>query len=164
MADTSAWDRWLAAKDTKTEERARVLLERFRAAGCNDDPEGWVRSEIDEDIAQLARFVFLRRVWHDNIQHWRGTTRIDRWPLAQKLVAGEGSLEELAFLCGAIATETVRSMLDVLDDVLVDMTESESPGWRLMEVDRATGELTGRTVDALHESLSEVADPGDPFL
>jgi hypothetical protein len=36
--------------------------ERFRQLGAID-PESWARSETDEDIAQLARFVFLRQLW-----------------------------------------------------------------------------------------------------
>jgi hypothetical protein len=164
VTGTTSWERWLAEKDPETQERARVLLGKFRAAGCSADPEGWVTSEIDEDFAQLARFVFLRRVWEGEIEQWRGTTRLEGWPLAQKLVDGKGSMEDLAHLCGIVVTESVFDILTLVDDDFADLLDSDLPGWRLMEVDRSTGEMTGREVAALHESLSEVADEGDPFL
>ena len=34
----------------------------FRKLGA-PDPEGWARSQLDEGIDQLARFVFLRAAW-----------------------------------------------------------------------------------------------------
>jgi hypothetical protein len=42
--------------------RAEELAERFRAAGA-EQPDGWAASEVEEDIPQLARFIFLRRLW-----------------------------------------------------------------------------------------------------
>ena len=34
----------------------------FRKLGA-PDPEGWARSQLDEGIDQLARYVFLREAW-----------------------------------------------------------------------------------------------------
>jgi len=42
--------------------RLPELAERLRLAGAAD-PESWALSEVSEDIAQLTRFLFLRRVW-----------------------------------------------------------------------------------------------------
>lgn len=38
------------------------LVETFRALGAGD-PEAWAASEVEDDIPQLARFLFLRRLW-----------------------------------------------------------------------------------------------------
>jgi hypothetical protein len=38
------------------------LTELFRKLGTSD-PEGWARSQIRENIPQLARFLFLRQAW-----------------------------------------------------------------------------------------------------
>ncbi|MDM4771903.1 hypothetical protein [Solimonas sp. SE-A11] len=38
------------------------LTERLRRLGC-PDPEGWARSQMEEGIPQLARYVFLRQAW-----------------------------------------------------------------------------------------------------
>ena len=46
------------------------LVEQFRAAGAQD-PEIWARSEVGQNIAQLARFCFLRSLWPREIDRWR---------------------------------------------------------------------------------------------
>jgi hypothetical protein len=38
------------------------LTKVFRKLGAKD-PEGWARSQIEEGIPQLARYVFLRQAW-----------------------------------------------------------------------------------------------------
>lgn len=42
--------------------RAEALAEEFRRLGAGD-PEAWALSEVEDGIPQLARFVFLRRLW-----------------------------------------------------------------------------------------------------
>lgn len=42
--------------------RAEALAEQFRALGA-EEPEAWALSETEENIPQLARFIFLRRLW-----------------------------------------------------------------------------------------------------
>lgn len=51
-----------ASLDAEQRRRAEALADRFRELGA-EDPEGWAASEVEEDIAQLARFLLLRRVW-----------------------------------------------------------------------------------------------------
>ena len=38
------------------------LAHLFKIAGASD-PEAWARSEVEEGIPQLARFLFLRQAW-----------------------------------------------------------------------------------------------------
>ncbi len=40
----------------------RELTELFRNLGA-DDPAGWARSQLEEGLPQLARFLFLRQAW-----------------------------------------------------------------------------------------------------
>lgn len=42
--------------------RAEALAETFRELGAGE-PEEWAASEVEDDIPQLARFLFLRRLW-----------------------------------------------------------------------------------------------------
>lgn len=51
------------------ERNVWALAETFRALGAGD-PEGWAASEVEEDIPQLARFLFLRRLWRSAWQ-WK---------------------------------------------------------------------------------------------
>jgi hypothetical protein len=48
---------------------AEALVEIFRALGAGD-PEAWAQSEVEDDIPQLARFLFLRRLWRSAWQ-WK---------------------------------------------------------------------------------------------
>jgi hypothetical protein len=48
--------------DGEQRRRAEALAEQFRELGAGD-PEGWAASEVEADIPQLARFLFLRRLW-----------------------------------------------------------------------------------------------------
>ena len=44
------------------EQDIHKLTEYFRAWGVRD-PEGWARSQVNEDIPQYARLVFLKGAW-----------------------------------------------------------------------------------------------------
>lgn len=49
------------------------LLQKYGAP----DPEGWARSQINEGIPQLQRFLFLRQAWR-NVLEENDVTWIDR--------------------------------------------------------------------------------------
>lgn len=55
--------------DGEQRRRAQALAEQFRGLGAGD-PEGWAASEVEDDIPQLARFLFLRRLWRSAWQ-WK---------------------------------------------------------------------------------------------
>lgn len=57
------------------QRRAGALAERFRAAGA-EEPEGWAASEVEDDVPQLARFIFLRRLWRGA---WQWTQPPGEW-------------------------------------------------------------------------------------
>jgi hypothetical protein len=58
-----------ARLDREQRRRAEALAEQFRAAGAGE-PEEWAVSEAAENIPQLARFLFLRRLWRSAWQ-WK---------------------------------------------------------------------------------------------
>ena len=49
--------------------RAEGLAETFRRLGA-EEPEAWALSEVEDGIPQLARFVFLRRLWR-GAEEWK---------------------------------------------------------------------------------------------
>jgi hypothetical protein len=48
--------------------RAAALAEAFRGLDA-EEPETWALSEVEDDIPQLARFIFLRRLWR-SAEQW----------------------------------------------------------------------------------------------
>ena len=51
-----------AGLDAGQRRRAQELAGTFRDLGAGE-PEVWAASEVEDDIPQLARFLFLRRLW-----------------------------------------------------------------------------------------------------
>ncbi len=152
------------------EEEFRRLVEKFQAAGA-DDPESWARSEIRENIPQLARFCFLRSLWPHMIDAWRQHTEwIDRSIHAAErdpngsfadagvairhMLALGGTREELASIARMVAHETAFSVLQRIDEgVDWDYTADQGyPTWELRGI--GPDDLpTGRSIDGLHEDL-----------
>lgn len=150
-----------------------ALVEKFTRLGV-DEPEDRARLEIAEDIPQLAyarleRLVrtnlMTRRdsmdVWWTNLQRER-----DRRPESRpavvagvigKCLAAGITLEELGVIVEAVASETAHGFAyllgDPYDDELGDL--SDLPSWALVEVSSEDdgAELTGRSLDGLHEFL-----------
>lgn len=150
-----------------------LLVEKLARLGV-EDPEGAARSEFTEDIPQVAfarlerlvRTSLMRRresmdIWWTNLQRER-----DRRPdsqsaavaavIAKCLDAGI-TLDELGLVVEDVASETAQGFAyllgDPYDDELGD--PSDLPSWVLCEVSSEDegGQLTGRTMGALHEFL-----------
>ena len=138
---------WLRQLPTDVRDRARSLLDALDQLGC-DDPDGRARSEIEEDIPQLARYRLLRTLWPQMIDEWRnGITNI---PAARRALEAGAGQHDLTQLARAVAYETVFAMLCHLADD--DQRTDELPSWALSEISPA-GEPTGRRLDGLHEDL-----------
>lgn len=145
----------------------------WRALGV-EDPHLAARSEIAEDIPQVAyarlerlvRTNLLRRhetmdVWWTNLQREQERRPASR-PAAVadvigKCLAAGITLEELGAIVEDVASETAHGFAyllgDPYDDELGD--PSDLPAWALVEVSSEDdgAELTGRTLDGLHEFL-----------
>jgi hypothetical protein len=148
------------------------LLELLREAGA-DDPEGWAGSEVHENIAQLARYCFLRSLWPRHIDTWRDDlTWVDRMTKAAEKEsqgffgdAGQamanltkgGTREDLGRIARFVAYCTIFDLLYHLDfgtdpDLEDRGISDKYPGWALMEIG-PNEELTGRDLGGLYESL-----------
>jgi hypothetical protein len=160
-----SWQEWLSGLETEEQHRAEALRDTFARRGA-DDPEGWARSEVNEDIAQLTRYLFLRATW-----------RRMEWAVREAL-SSESARRLMASGCDLATMESVvkAAVLDVSFNVcfLLDSPDGTSwpeggthrsdiephdRRWRLMEV-APDGSLTGRDVGGLHESLRDT----DPTL
>jgi hypothetical protein len=162
----SSWDAWLAGLDPESRRVAEELRELFAHAGA-DDREGWARSEVSEDIAQLTRYLFLSATWRrmqSAVEH-----ALQSEPARELTTSGSdaGMLESVL----RTAVYTLAFDLCYLVDEPDGTTWMENGAWRsdvdenhrrweLREVD-PDGTLTGRDVGGLHEDLAETDPSGD---
>jgi len=148
------------------------LSELFAKLGAKE-PEQWSRSEIEENIPQRARFLFLRQAWNLVVKSaddvW--ISEAQEQVIARPLAAGAAIGPALARLLGQGAnssdiTTVVRVMqwrlLAGLCYLLEDPGELEPEvqeiSWGLFQIDDA-----GRPIAAmrgLHESVLETEPEG----
>jgi hypothetical protein len=150
-----------------------LLVEKLARLGV-EDPQGAAQSEITEDIPQVA-FARLERLvrtnltrrresmdmWWANLQRERDGRPKSRPAMVADVVAkcldAGIALEELGVIVEDVASETVHGFAYLLgdphDDELGD--PSDLPSWVLCEVgpEDEGGQLTGRTMEGLHEFL-----------
>ena len=144
----------------------------FRKLGA-PDPEGWARSQIQEGIPQLARYLFLRRAWQsilpDDDSSWIDATIAETHRAPQAPFAGVGAALERVRTAGcsdADLTEIARGMQVALLAALCHQLEDPGPleaevqdvNWALVQVDddgRVAAQVLG-----LHESVLETDPTG----
>lgn len=162
-------EQWLDSLESETRLKAQKMIARMKELGA-EEPEPWVESEITEDIAQMARFLILRRLWSD-LDAWRSepSTWIKREideaaktpesPFSEgghalkRIVDSGVSLEDVGKVAQLIASQTAFDVLNLIDEGADADEEGEDlPGWLLVETN-AEGEVTGRAVVGLHEDL-----------
>lgn len=150
----------------------KALTEIFRELGANS-PEEWARSQIDEDVPQLARYLFLRQAWRSIVSEsdpsWleSAITRARSHPdepyagagLALAGLRAKGATEgELTDLVRAMQAQLPFGLCHLLEDP-GDVEESVSDiAWVLVQVDeegRPLGAISG-----LHESVLETDPTG----
>lgn len=137
------------------------------------DPAGWARSQIDEGLPQLARYLFLRQAWRcivpDDDFRWidAAIARANTGPdepysgagLALARLREKGaSDEELTDLVRAMQAELLAGVCHLLDDP-GEMEDAVSDiAWSLVQVDDAGTAL--QTLGGLHESVLETDPTG----
>ena len=153
-----------------------LLVEKSVRLGV-EDPEGAARSEITEDLPQVAfarferlvRTSLMRRrdsmdIWWANLQRERSGPDSHSAAIAAviaKCLDAGITLDELGLVVEDVASETAQGFAyllgDPYDDELGD--PSDLPSWVLCEVssDDEGGRLTGRTMGGLHEFLGPKA-------
>lgn len=134
------------------------MLGRLFAALGADDVPGWVASEVEEGIPQLARYRLLRALAQD-VRDWdAAAVAAVRDEIAS---AGGHAAVGVEDIARAVARETTFSVLYRLadpdgDDLPVELRR-QLPGWALVETVSA-GEVTGRVLGGLYEDLGVVLD------
>ncbi|HVY07704.1 MAG TPA: hypothetical protein VHB46_17140 [Burkholderiales bacterium] len=153
---------------TKTSRLTRL----FELAGA-DDPESWAKSEVDEGIPQLARFLFLRQAWRqvvaDGDVKWidREIQLSKRSPDApgaglglslSRLLSSGASREDLTELARAVQWQLLHGLCYQLSDPAIEEPELSDVGWGLFEV--IEDGKVGRPIEGLHESVLETDPTG----
>ena len=165
----SEWPPHLTAEQQAHLERLTAVIERIGVS----DAQSWALSEVLEQIPQAARAMFLRMAWRNVIEPFRDPKWIDEHlelyrkdptgPLAEGRAAIERMLEarvareDIALVAWTVAVQTVFNLLYHMGDY--ESVEG-APGWSLLETDPETGQMTGRLIDGLHESLLETDPAG----
>lgn len=141
------------------------LLELCRELGLGD-AEALVRSELEEDIPQLARYTFLKGAWSQIVAD--GDLA---WMDEQEQAGPAGSTQPYAGVGAALrklkkegadmhaVAEIVRGMqAQLLFHIAYQLSDSDSVGgndgrigWALVEID-GDG-VVGREIRSLHESV-----------
>lgn len=150
----------------------KELAATFRKLGARD-PEDWARSQVEEGIPQLARFLFLRQAWRQIVQEddssWIDAS-IDRArshpeePYAGvghalgKLRARGATKEGLTDVVRGMQAQLLFSICYLLEDPGDVEPEAGDVGWVLAQVDQEGTVLD--TIGGLHESVLETDPTG----
>jgi hypothetical protein len=122
------------------------------------DPSGWARSEINENIPQQARFLFLRSIWPELIDIYTSEAQVRRIPAAARLLDTGASFDDLTTALRAVAYFAAVGVIVRVDDGFDSDAPDDAPGWDLVEV--AGNEYTDRQIRALHEDLLSLDPSG----
>lgn len=144
----------------------------LRSLGANE-PESWAESEVNEDIPQLARFMFLKGAWR-RIASVDDTTWIDNIvqnvpadsnePYAgaahsiRRMLGAGVSKSDVAQLVRATRAEFLFELCYMMDDPGSVDGNDGYVDWSLMELD-ADGNAC-RSISGLHESVVETDPTG----
>lgn len=149
-----------------------ALTQLFKQLGARD-PEGWARSQIQEGIPQLARYLFLRQAWglvvgEDNSSWIDGAiAAAERRPsepfsgvghALARLRARGATDSELTDLVRGMQAEVLSGFCYLLDDP-GDLGEVGADiGWALVQVEE-DGTMVDR-IGGLHESVLDTDPTG----
>lgn len=150
----------------------RTLTALFKKLGARD-PAGWARSQLEEDIPQLARFLFLRQAWRAVVDEdettWitaaiSGAESKPNEPYAgvghalRKLRERGATDRELTDLVRGMQAELLFQLCYLLEDPGEVEPEVADVQWALVQVDDEGNVLAN--VNGLHESVLETDPTG----
>lgn len=150
----------------------KQLAALFRKLGA-PDPESMARSQINEGIPQLARFLFLRQAWREIVQegdsNWieSALRRSEEHPdepyagvghALKKLRARGATDEEITDVVRGMQAELLFSFCYLLEDPGDREAEVADMGWALVQVDEEGTILGG--IEALHEDVLQMDPTG----
>ena len=148
----------------------KELTELFRRLGASE-PEDWAASQVEEDINQLGRFLFLRQVWREVldendvswIQNQIGLSKRDPGapcsgigPALQRVLAKGADPQDITDIVRTMQYQLLFRICYLLSDPSIPEPELQDFSWGLFQLN-SDGEIVD-TIEALHESVLE-ADP-----
>jgi hypothetical protein len=145
----------------------------FEKLGARE-PASWARSQLEEGIPQLQRFLFLRQAWRgvvgerdtDWMQRYiqRAEENPDR-PYAdvghalRRCLDRGASAQDLNDIVRGMQAEFLFGLCYLLDDPMFTEKELSDFGWGLFQVDRDGRPVLPR-IGGLHESVLETDPTG----
>lgn len=147
----------------------RELTALFRKLGAQD-AAAWARSQINENIPQLARFMFLRQAWklvlNDNDSSWIDQMRQvdsdkpggDAGPAITRVLAAGGQEDDLTKIVRVMQWRLLSGLCQLLDDPGNIENEASDIAWRLFQVDE--GDRPIAIMGGLAESILETDPTG----
>lgn len=149
-----------------TEQELTTL---FRKLGARD-PAAWARSQVNENIPQLARFLFLRQAWKlvvsDNDSSWIAEMRQadpnkpggDIGSAIARVLAAGGREDDLTKIVRVMQWRLLSGLCQLLDDPGNIENEAGDIAWRLFQVDEGDHPLA--MMGGLAESVLETDPTG----
>src|SRR5215475_8202370 len=137
-------------------------------------PESWARSQLNEGINQLQRFLFLRQAWslivRESDTDWVqiAIARAQRSPdepyagvghALRRCVDKGASAQDLTDIVRGKQAELLHYFCYLLGDPSFTEKELSDFGWRLFEVDM-DGNPIPPPIDMLHESVLDTDPTG----
>lgn len=150
---------------TTKKVRIESLTRLFKRLGASD-PAGWARSQVEEGIRQLPRYVFLRQAWRlvidENDHRWiaaeiRAAEQHPDAPGAgighsiKRLLASGADRRDLTELVRGMQWTLLSGLCYMLEDPGDLEPEIENMTWGLYEHDRHGNPKY--PIDGLHESV-----------
>jgi hypothetical protein len=166
------YEEWFAGLDEAKQQQALALVAKLKAHGAKD-AEQWARSEVEEDFAQLATYLIIHRIWLCEIERWSEdpeqwmnefASYQSRHPLPVFADAAEAvkrlreagvSAKDLGAVARLVAFSAAFGVVNLIDEGGIRDAGEDLPGWQLSETD-ADGNLTGRGINGIHESLLSI--------
>lgn len=149
-----------------------ALTQLFEELGA-PAPGRWARSQVEEGIPQLARYLFLRQAWRqllrDGDTTWIEPTIAASSARPDAPFAGVGAAlarlrasgardEDVAEVARGMQAAALFAFCRLLDDPGLTEPELSDLHWAFVQV-TAEGEVAGR-IAALHESVLETDPTG----
>jgi hypothetical protein len=145
------------------------LTELFGKLGARD-PEGWARSQVNEGIPQLPRYLFLREAWRNVVgpddrswmSKWRPKDQnapgAELEPAIDRILAAGARPEDLTTVVRIMQWHLLARLCVLLDDPHFLEDEVSDICWALFLVDEDGNPIV--PVDALIESVLETDPTG----
>jgi hypothetical protein len=137
------------------------------------EPSNWAKSEVQENIPQLARFMFLRQAWRrvlsaddtawiDNHITWSrknsNSPGAALGPSLERCLQKGCSREDLLEIARTAQWQLLHAICYLLSDPSIEEPELQHIAWALVEID-PNGQR-GREIGGLHESVLETDPTG----